>query len=146
MEKFEESIDALVKSLVSANKTDTATQHITYEVTDEELGSLSDGVTIESLNKHVVVINKLAVGVTQATSEITHSANKDNDKVLSMDGTLDLGGIVINSDYYLKQDVEDDVVYGASYTTVDYQYEAALSAYHDACLTSNLEKAEKLFK
>jgi hypothetical protein len=131
-----------VKNLVDNAKYDKGTNHVTFDASKLEL---PEGVTNESMKTHVGVINQLAAQAEVATSEIARNEYAENDKLTTVDGTLDFGGFHINSQHHLKQQVGDDFLHGISTTAIDYIHSDEQTMWLQEQRDSSAALAAKLF-
>lgn len=140
--EYGEYMDAGVKGLVEHSKFDKSTGHVTYSAADV---ALPDGVTQESLEQHIEVINNLSAQVEVATQQIAHREYELNNKLTTVDGGLKMGSMAINSQYHLKQQVGDEFLYGQATTAVDYMHTAEQAEYLQTNRASSQDLAAKLF-
>jgi len=111
--------DAAVKDLVENVTYNKATNHATFDAAKLEL---PEDITPESMQAHVSYINQLSGQVEVATAQVAREQFADNNKLTTIDGTLDFGGFTINSQHHLQQQVGDDHLYGISTTAIDYYH------------------------
>ena len=140
--KYGEYMDESVKGLVDNATVDSKTNHTTFSA--DKL-TLPKGVTTESIKTHVTLFNDLSAQVEAATGEVARSEYAKNDKLTSMDGTLDLGAFTINAQHHLKQKVGDNDLYGVSTTAVDYIHSEEQSTWLETNRQQDQELAKKLF-
>lgn len=139
---YGESMDLSVKALVENSDYNKATNHVTFAADKLEL---PEGITTETVQSHVDWFNDLAAQAEQATAEIARAQYADNDKLTTLDGTLNMGCFSINSQHHLKQQVGDEFLYGNSTTAVDYVHSAEQASWLDTQRTANHDLAAKLF-
>ena len=134
-----------VTSLVENHDYNKATNHVTFDQ-KKAIESMPKGVTPESLQTHVTYINNTSGQVREATAQIARTQYAENDKLTNVDGTLEIGGVVFNSQHHLKQSIGEDAhLFGHSTTQVSYQHStdhADWLAEHDKI---NIDLATKLF-
>lgn len=132
-----------VANLVENHNYNAASNTIVY---DASKVVFPEGVTSESLQTHVNFINDTSGQVRQATAEIARNQFENNPKLTTVDGKLDIGGVIINSQHHLRQTIgEEAYLYGHSTTQVTYhhtQEHADLLAEQDK---TNIELATALF-
>ena len=116
-QEYTEAQNAAVKQLVENSTFEKATNHAVFDASKLEL---PEDITPESMQAHVTYINQLSGQVEVATSQIARDQFADNNKLTTIDGTLDFGGFTINSQHHLKQQVGDDFLHGISSTAIDY--------------------------
>lgn len=145
MSNFEKDLKAGIEAMTKNAEVDMSTRHVTLSLKDV---ALSKGVTEESLELHAKEINRLGVMAQESISEITRSNYdaKANDPILSLDGTLSLNGVAINSAHHLREGEGDEAMFGTSYTTIDMQLDQQLNAFVSECHNRNIELASALFK
>lgn len=139
---FGDSMDAAVAQLVEKGVFDKATAHVTYGV---EAVNLPEGITEESMKNHVNFINETASAVEVATAQIARDQYATNDKLSSVDATFSFGGFDINSQHNLRQQIEEDYVYGQGTTAVDYRHSDDLSSWMADQRENSVAQATKLF-
>lgn len=140
---YDEKQKAGIKNLVEHGKYDKATAHTTF---DASKVTLPEGVTQETIKTHAALFTDLSGQVEGATAEITRTAHKDNEKIVSTDGTLLFGDVEITSQHHLKDKVGDDYLYGTSVTCVDYVHSAEASEWLASTRENNQKIAQDLFK
>lgn len=140
--EYGESMDNGVKDLLEHRNFDKATNHVTFSAENLEL---PEGVTEESLNQHIGLINDLSAQVEVATRHVAFEAYENNKDLTTIDGTLSLGGMTINSQFHLKQQVGEEHIYGASTTAVDYVHAPEQAEWLGTQRTAGQELAAKLF-
>lgn len=139
---FDEVMESGVTNLVNSADVNSVSGHATFAVTPE---LFNNDVTQESLGVHINFLNNLTAQAEQATATISRTAFEENNDLVSMDSTLDLGYLQIQSQHFLKQDVGDNTLYGQAITTIDYNYSEDLNNYRDQMAGANSELAAKLF-
>lgn len=140
--EFGASMDAAVAQLVEKGVFDKATAHVTYGI---DAVTLPEGITEDSMKQHVEFINNTASAVEVATAQIARDQHADNDKLQTVDATFSFGGFDINSQHHLRQQIDEEYVYGQSTTAVDYQHGSDLSAWMVDQRESSVQQATKLF-
>lgn len=131
------------KNLVDNAKFDKATAHVTFDASKLELPK---GITAASLQTHVTFINDTSGQVRNAVSEMARTEFGNNDKLTTLDGSLDFGGVTWNSAHHLKQTLgNDEHIYGGSTTTISYAHSQEHSDYLADQDKVNIEMATKLF-
>ncbi|CAG27288.1 hypothetical protein PPEV_gp194 [Pseudomonas phage EL] len=141
--EYGEWMEKGVKGLVDSHDYNKATNHITF---DSEKVELPKGVTQDSILQHVNFFNDISAQVETATSQIARSQFEDNKELTTVDGTLNLGGLNINSQHHLKQKVGEDYLWGQSTTAVDYTHTEEQAVWLDTQRTASQEQAAKLFE
>lgn len=139
---YGELMDKGVKQLVENSAFDKATNHVTFNA--EKL-DMPEGVTQDTIKTHVEFFNDLSVLTEQATAQVARDQFADNDKLTTLDGTLDLGVFSINSQHHLKQQVGDEWLFGQSTTVVDYTHSEEQAVWLETQRKANEELATKLF-
>lgn len=140
---FADKMAAGVTNLVENAQWDKATKHATFSADKIEL---PEGVSVESINTHIDLFNTLTAQTEVATAEIGRAQRADDDTLTTVDGTLQFGNLVINSQHHLSQKAGDDVMYGLSTTTVDYVHTAEQTDWLEKQRSANIELATSLFK
>jgi len=131
-----------VKQLVENSTYDKATNHATFDASKLEL---PEDITPESMQAHVTYINQLSGQVEVATSQIARDQFADNNKLTTIDGTLDFGGFTVNSQHHLQQQVGDDFIHGVSTTAIDYYHSEEQTDWLQEHRDSAASLAAKLF-
>lgn len=132
-----------VTSLVEHHNYNKATNHVTFDPAKLEMPK---GVTPESLQTHVNYINNTSGQVREATAQIARTQYAENPKLTNVDGTLEIGGVVFNSQHHLKQSIgEDAYLFGHSTTQVSYQHSADHADWLSEHDQINIDLATKLF-
>jgi hypothetical protein len=132
-----------VDSLVEHHNYNKATNHVTFNAEKVELPK---GITNESLQQHVSFINDTSGQVRQAVATIARTEYESNKKLTTVDGTLELGGVIFNSQHHLKQQIgEDAFLYGHSTTQTTYQHSEDHADWMAEQDKVNIEMATKLF-
>lgn len=139
---YTEKMDKNVKSLVEHSSYDKVTNHATFDASKVEM---PEGITTESIKTHVEFINELTAVSEQATAEIARTAFGDNDKLTTVDATLDMGAFTINSQHHLSQQVGEEKLFGHSMTEINYMHSTEQADWMDLNRTANQEAAAKLF-
>lgn len=139
---YGETMDLAVKNMVEFGNYDKATNHVTFAPDKVEL---PEGITTESVAQHVNWINDLSAQAEQATAEFARNAFGDNDKLTTLDGTLNMGAFQVNTQHHLRQQVGDEFLYGHSTTAVDYIHSTEQAAWVDTQRQADHELAAKLF-
>lgn len=140
---YDETMKAGVKGLVEHSTYDKATNHVTFDASKLEL---PEGITPETAKTHVTWINDLTAQAEQATAEIARTQYAENDKLTTMDASLNmLGTFTINSQHHLSQQVGEEHIYGNSMTSVDYIHSTEQADWLDTQRTANQDLAAKLF-
>lgn len=139
---YADSQKAGIAKLVSKSTYDKATAHVTF---DPASVTVPEGITEDSMRKHLHAINDITGQVSSAMGEITRREHGENKKVERADGTLVYGGFTINSDHDLRQKIGDDHIYGTSVTAVVHDYTAEQSAWLEENQAHNASLAKGLF-
>lgn len=140
--EFGEEMEAGVKRLVENNEFNKSTNHVTFKADAIEFPK---GITPDSLNEHVNFVNNLSAQVEVATGQLARDRWNDNNELTTVDATLNFGGVTINSQHHLKQQVGDDHLYGQATTAVDYTHSAEAAEWLQTQRTASQEAATKLF-
>lgn len=139
---YQEKMDKQVKNLVDNGKYDKVTNHATFDPAKLEM---PEGITTESIQAHVGWINELSSATEQATAIVAQTAYADNNKLTTVDASLNLDAFTINSQFHLSQQVGEEHIYGQSMTEVMYIHSEELANWTDMNRTANQEAAAKLF-
>lgn len=144
---YAEQQAATVKQLLEKGVYDKATQH---HVFGADSVNLPEGITPETITDHVNFFNNTASAVEVANAELTRLANAQNDKLMNTTGTYTIGGLTINTEHRLRQQVgalgeEENYVYGNSTTTVDYVHSDLAAAWLSEQRDSSVAQATALF-
>lgn len=139
---YGEVMDLAVKNMVEFADYDKATNHVTF---NPEKLEMPEGVTTESIQTHVDYFNDLSAVAEQATAEIGRTQFADNDKLTTIDGTLNMGAFNINTQHHLRQQVGEDFLFGHSTTAVDYVHSSEQAGWLDTQRQANHDLAAKLF-
>lgn len=131
-------VDALVKNSVF----DKATGHVTFDTSKVEL---PEGVSTDSIKTHVGFINDLSAQTEVAVAQIAREQHKLNDKLTTVDGTLDFDGFLINSQHHLMTKVGDEQLFGQGISAVSYQHSDEQALWLETQRIANVEQAKKLF-
>lgn len=140
--EYGESMDAGVAALVEHGTFDKATGHVTFDSSKLEL---PEGITLESINSHIGLINDLSSQVEVATAQIGRTEHANNNDLTTLDGTLAFGDLTIHSQHHLRQKVDTEFLFGQSTTAVDYVHSAENAEWTQTQRTASLEAAQKLF-
>lgn len=142
---FEKDMQAGIEAMVKNHDYNASTNHAALTL---EGVPLSKGVTTESLDLHAREFNRLTVMAAEATAEITRNNynSEAENPILSLDATLNIGNVVINSAHHLSEGEGDAAMYGTSYTAIDFKLDAELNAFQSGCFTRNMELASELLK
>jgi len=139
---FGEEMQAGVDSLVKGAEFNKATAHVVFNA--DEL-QYPEGVTPDSLGAHVNFINNLSSQVEVANAQVARQQFEENNKLTTVDGTLNLGSLSINTQHHLKQQVGEEFLYGQTTTAVDYVHSPEAAEWLQTQRTSSQELAAKLF-
>lgn len=139
---YGDSQKAGIKGLVDKSSFEKGTAHVTFDPTSVQL---PEGVTAESMSKHINALNDLTGQVGGATAEIARREYEANKKIERVDGTLEWGGVTINSDHDLRQKVGDDYIYGSTVTTTIHDYSPEQTSWLEENLAHNASLAKDLF-
>lgn len=132
-----------VDALVENHNYNKATNHVTFDAAKVEL---PENITLESLQSHVNFINDTSGQVREATAQIARTAYADNNKLTTVDGTLDLGGVLFNSQHHLRSQIADETyMYGHSTTQVSYHHSQDHADWMAEQDKVNVDMATKLF-
>lgn len=135
-------MEAGVKQLVENSAYDKVTNHAVF---DKDKVELPKGVTLESMETHVNFLNDLTAQTETAVSQIARTEFGNNDKLTTVDGTLDFGFFSINSQHHLQQQVGDEHLYGQSTTAIDYVHSDEQAQWVADQRQASLTEAAKLF-
>lgn len=132
-----------VATLVEHHDYNKASNHVTFDATKVEL---PENITVESLQEHVSFLNDTSGQVREAVAQIARTAHGDNKKITTVDGTLELGGVVFNSQHHLRNTIGEDVhMYGHSTTQTTYTHSEDHAAWMAEQDQVNVDLATKLF-
>lgn len=140
--EYAEKMEAGVKELVENSTYDKVTNHVVF---DKEKVSLPEGVTVESMQTHVNFFNDLSALTESAVSQIARTEFATNDKLTTVDGTLDYGFFSINSQHHLQQQVGEEYLYGQSTTAIDYVHTEEQTQWVADQRQASTAEAAKLF-
>lgn len=139
---FGEEMEAGVNELVKNATYDKGTAHVVFNADNL---SFPEGVDLPSLEKHVNFINGVSAQVEVANAQIARQQYADDNKLTTVDGTLNLGALTINSQHHLKQQVGEEFLYGQATTAIDYMHTPEQAEWLQTQRTSSQEEAAKLF-
>ena len=139
---YADEMDAGVVNLKDHATIDKITKHITYDASKVKL---PDGWTLEMLNKAGNIVNDLSLCADAATAVIGREMRADDENLTTVDSTLDLGQIQINSQHHLRQQVGEEYLYGLSTTTTDFIHSEEAANWLETQRQSSISEAEKLF-
>ena len=143
---FAKGMDSAIEAMVKNASYDPSTRHVTLSLKDVEL---SKGVTEESMAVHANEFNRLTVIAGEAVANILRDKyDPEAEKpITSIDGTLSFNGGTINTAHHLIEGEvgTDTVMFGTSYTAIDFTLSKELNEYQNACTNRNIELASKLF-
>lgn len=139
---YGEKMTKAVAGLIENSDYNKATNHIVF---NPEKLEMPEGVTAESAKVHVDWINDLSAQAEQATAEIAREQYASNDKLTTIDGTLNLGSFSVQTQHHLKQQIGEEFIYGQSTTAVDYNHSVEQAEWLDTQRGANQELAAKLF-
>ncbi len=147
--QYGEYMDKGLKAIVESSNFDKATNHVTF---DADKLDMPKGVTKDSIKTHVTFFNDLstlteliAALTEQATAQVARDQYAENNKLTTIDGTLNLGAFSINSQHHLKQQVGEEYLYGQSTTAVDYVHSSEAADWLNTQRIASQELAQKLF-
>lgn len=141
--EYAKLMNAGTKNLVDNATFHKATATVTFDASKLELPK---GITADSLQTHVTFINDTSGQLRNAVAEIARSEHAKNDKLTTLDGALDFGGVTWNSAHHLKQNLgEDNFIYGGSTTTIAYAHSQDHADYLADQDKVNVDMATKLF-
>lgn len=140
---FAEKMSAGVTGLVANADFNKGTKHVSFNAEKVEL---PEGVTVDTINTHIDLFNTLSAQTEVATAEIGRTERANDDTLTTVDGSLQIGNLLINSQHHLSQKAGDDTLYGLSTTTVDYVHSAEATDWLSKQRESNQQLAEALFK
>lgn len=92
-------------------------------VIDPNSVKLPKGVSIDSINNHIDLFTKLGLITEMVNNEIALTEGEKDDNITSYQTNLELGKLKISSKHYLKQEFDNEAVYGESITIIDYQHD-----------------------
>jgi len=144
---YAEQQAAAVKQLVEKGVYDKATYHTVF---GHDAVTLPEGVTPESIATHVEFINNTASAVEVANAELTRLAHAQNEKMTAGTATFAMGGLTINSEHRLRQQVgtlgENEAwEYGRSTTAVDYVHSDVATTWLTDQREAQIAQATALF-
>lgn len=140
--EYGEQMEAGVKDLLEHKDFNKSTNHVHFKAENLEL---PEGITEESLTQHVNLINDLSAQVEVATQRVGLEQYEHNKDLTTLDGSLSLGALTINSQFHLKQQIGEEHIYGQSTTAVDYVHAPEQAEWLSAQRTASQEQAAKLF-
>lgn len=134
--------DSRVESFVENHKYESVTEQAVFDASKLEH---PEGITNDSLLKHLSYVTDLT-GVTEtAGAQILRDLHAQDDKALHINASLSLPGFTINTQHDLKREVGDDAYYGISTTMVDYSYTDEATEWLAEQRSNNETLAAKLF-
>jgi hypothetical protein len=139
---YGEYMDKGLQELVKNSSYDKATNHATFDASKLDM---PEGVTTDSIKTHVEFFNDLGTLTEQATAQVAREQFANNDKLTTIDGTLNMGAFSINSQHHLKQQVGEEYLYGQSTTVIDYVHSTEAADWLETQRKSSQDLAEKLF-
>lgn len=139
---YGEEMDLRVKEMVGTSSYDKATNHVTFDPAKLEK---PEGITDESIKTHVDWFNDVSAIAEQATAQVARTQFESNNKLTTLDGTLELGAFTVNTQHHLRQQVGEEQVYGQSTTAVDYVHNTEQAAWLATQRKSDTELATALF-
>lgn len=144
-EEYKKEMEKKLKALEEVGEYNSATAHVSFDI--EKLEK-PEGITNESLKTHVGYINELGVLAEVATANIAHQQHENDDKLTTVDGALNFGefGFSINTQHNLKQQVDEDWLYGASTTAIDFIHNEDETLWLKEQRDTLVNKATELFK
>lgn len=143
MSKFNKHMTAGLKSLVENADIHNATHTVVYKADKVEK---PEGITDESLAKHVDFINTTSAMVPAATGQIALDRYEDT-KHEKWDGVLDFGGgLVFTGGVQLREEVDGEFSYGVTQSLVDHVYSQELTDWSMTFQEDLAAKASKLFE
>lgn len=140
--EFGETMDEGVEDLIKHSNFNKATAHVVFS--SENL-SMPENITEQSLAEHVNWINGVSAQVETANARIAREQYEQDNKLTTVDGTLNLGALTINTQHHLKQQVGEEFLYGQGTTAIDYMHTPEQAEWLSTQRTSSQELAQKLF-
>lgn len=132
-----------VATLVEHHNYNKASNHVTFDAAKVEF---PENITTESLQQHVEFINNTSGQVREAVAQIARTQHADNSKLTTVDGTLELGGVVFNSQHHLRNQIgEDTYMYGHSTSQTTYHHSSEHANWMAEQDQVNVDLATKLF-
>ena len=105
-----------------------------------------NGITQESLNKHVDFINRQGAIVHAVTSNVGYS-NFEKVGAKEWTGTMDLGDVQITAHTNVRDDVDqDNVIYGVGDMFFDFKHSEDLSSWYDSFIEADHNRCSALFE
>lgn len=141
-EQYSKNMSEGVKALVEKASFDKVTNHVTYDINSVKM---PEGVTKETLKTHVDFINDVSAIAEVATSEIGRREFATNNKLTTLDGSLDFGSFQINTQHHLQQQVGEEFLYGVGTTAIDYVHSEDQTLWLSEQRDANVAEATKLF-
>lgn len=139
---FEEQMNKAVELLKKDAEFNKATGHVTFS---PKSLSLPKGVTEESMTQHVNFLNDLTGQVEVATAQLAQDYYGEDNNLTTLDGGLNWGGMQLNSQHHLKQQVGDEWLYGNSTTAIDYVHSDESAEWLNTQREANKTLAKNLF-
>lgn len=140
--EFGELMEHGVDDLVKHSEFNKSTAHVVFNA---EKISMPENITEQSLADHVNWINGVSAQVETANARIAREQYEHDNKLTTVDGTLNLGALTINTQHHLKQQVGEEFLYGQATTAVDYMHTPEAAEWLQTQRTSSQELAAKLF-
>lgn len=141
--EFASAMNTTVDALVKGADVHSATHTAVFKASDL---TMPEGVTEESLAKHVKFINETSAAVPAAVAKIAADQYEET-KHEKWDGALTLiPGLTFTGGVQLREEVDGNVAYGVTQSLTDYTYDQELTDWmvdHQADLAT---KAADLFK
>lgn len=132
-----------VATLVEHHNYNKASNHVTFDASKVEF---PENITPESLQEHVSFINNTSGQVREAVAQIARTQHAENNKLTTVDGTLELAGVVFNSQHHLRNTIGEDVhMYGHSTTQTTYVHSDDHATWMAEQDQINVDLATKLF-
>lgn len=140
--KFAASMDSAVAALVKSADVHTATHTTVFKA---DAVTMPEGITPESLVKHVSFINETSAAVPAAVAEIA-LANYEETKHEKWDGVLELApGLSLTGGVQLREEVDGNTTFGTIHSLVDHHYSPELTDWMTGHQADLATKASKLF-
>lgn len=139
---YEKLMNSSVDALVEQHDFNKATGHVSFNV---EGIKPPKGITEDSMKLHTGFINDLGLQVEAATANLANTYHADNNELITLDGSLEWGGMTINSQHHLKQKVGEEDFFGVSTTATDFMYSEEATNWVDTQRDAAKATAKKLF-
>lgn len=140
---FSERMQKAVDQMKEKGQFNALTNHVNFGA---DAVTLPEGITEESMKQHVDFINETSGQLETATALIAREQHANNDKLSTVDGSYHIGGVTINSQHHLRQQVGgDEWVFGESTTAISYVHSDEQTQWLTEQRETSVAEAAKLF-